>query len=86
MKKTRNAKSSVDKYLVSFSIEEILQDARLVLESKDMLCCKALAGTILVTKDRIESSKVLDELNEIEKEVTMLNDRINQYRIKVMKK
>jgi hypothetical protein len=87
MKKNKNAKAtSVVKYLTSSSIEEILQDARLILESNDLLCRKALAGTILVTKDRIESSQALEELNEIEKEVTILNDRINQYRAKVMKK
>lgn len=86
-KKTKNTKvTSVVKYLESSSIEEILQDACLVLESNDVLCRKALAGTILVTKDRIESSKALEELNEIEKEVTILNDRINQYRAKVLKK
>ena len=79
-------KTSVDKYLASSSTEEILRDARLVLESKDVICRKALAGTILITLDRIESSQALKELTEIEKEVKTLDDKINQYRTKVMNK
>ncbi len=78
--------TSVDKYLASSSTEEILRDARLVLESRDVICRKALAGTILITLDRIESSQALKKLNEIEKKVKGLDDKINQYRTKVMNK
>lgn len=86
MKKNKIKQTSVDKYLASQTVEEILQDARLVLESKDSVCRRALAGTILVTLDQIELSRFLDELNKIQNDVSILNNKIVQYKTKVIDK
>jgi hypothetical protein len=77
----RTIPNSVDKYLRTSSIHEILQDVRLVMESDDILCRKVLAGIIMATLDQLESSQVLADLNEVKEEVLTLEDKFNDFKV-----
>ncbi len=71
---------TIDNYLNFSSIDEILQDARLILESGDIIYCKVLAGIILVAKDSINLSKMLVDLNRTRNDLTRL--KINMKKIR----
>lgn len=53
---------SIEKYLTTSTIEKILQDARLVLESDHQVARNVLAGIILVALGQINSCGIMRNL------------------------